>query len=635
MFTVLLLALSALVGQGSAQGRADDLAGLRKTLPPEPRDVYPTNPAGSLEEFDKFCWETFLALNAAASTTSRGVARDGNPANPGADARTAWMTWRSIDDVFPADRSVPPAWDGDGQFAPRGQFRPHLLTSLAKTPLGDVNLAGAAVNSFIGPVIAQNRTFARFEIRFNQVAYEHILKYKLHDYHYLPGRGEIPDDFPAGSVVVKASWRLIEPSESAFKARCFWSSALIRDPFQPAEPARTQDAALVGLHVIVRTAKRRQWIWSSFEHVDNVPGPAGPVASKDYSFNYGVAYTGAPPANLDANAPAGSRPGIPAVLTALGPEGSGGPRPTQVERLQQVHPKTEATNALYQAALAGSAWQYYKLVVTQFPSQPDKNNAPLDGVPFPGAGGAVDGGLAVSVANTTMETYFQKTSCMECHQNAKNYGVSFVFSLGRALDRQPPPQRIAVARGILNRGLSPPSPLAGETGAIRHRVRIGEIDRDVLGPILRRMTPPARPARTLAPGAPAPPTVPAVSFDEVRNIFSDAIGRWKLQNLNCPPDMITKHGKSFGWVDNNPWATWDALLVARFSPSGAAGPGDLLVDPAAPTVREMLLIRVLRGPGVAQARGQRMPLNGPYLSESEIETVERFLSQQFNNKPIQ
>ncbi len=37
---------------------------------------------------------------------------------------------------------------------------------------------------------------------------------------------------------------------------------------------RHSDQRLVGLHIMVKTRYRPQWLWSTFEQVDNVP-PAG------------------------------------------------------------------------------------------------------------------------------------------------------------------------------------------------------------------------------------------------------------------------------------------------------------------------------------------------------------------------
>jgi hypothetical protein len=49
---------------------AEDLGRLRTTLPAEPGDVFPANPASALPDFSAYCWECFLTLNAAASTPS-------------------------------------------------------------------------------------------------------------------------------------------------------------------------------------------------------------------------------------------------------------------------------------------------------------------------------------------------------------------------------------------------------------------------------------------------------------------------------------------------------------------------------------------------------------------------------------
>ena len=42
---------------------------------------------------------------------------------------------------------------------------------------------------------------------------------------------------------------------------------------------------LVGLHVVQKTKQLPQWMWATFEHVDNAPDSAlGPVADIQYNF---------------------------------------------------------------------------------------------------------------------------------------------------------------------------------------------------------------------------------------------------------------------------------------------------------------------------------------------------------------
>jgi hypothetical protein len=128
---------------------------------------------------------------------------------------------------------------------------------------------------------------------------------------------------------------------------------------------------------------------------------------------------------------------------------------------------------------------------------------------------------------------------------------------------------------------------------------------------------------------------PDLAFEAVRNIFADAVERWRTKNGGtCDADITRRHGDAFGWKGGHPWPTWDDLKAARFAPPGSR-PEDAvpLVDEKARTVRETLLIRVLRGEGVPQARGKRMPLNGPYLEEDQIEAIERYIAGRMR-KPI-
>src|SRR4029079_465257 len=110
---------------------------------------------------------------------------------------------------------------------------------------------------------------------------------------------------------------------------------------------------------------------------------------------------------------------LPTIEPANPPQAN--PAGTQVVRELSLHPAlggaigTEATNLRYRTALAGTVWENYMLVCTQWPTQTsDSNVTPPDNIrgnPFPDAD-APD----TTVTNTTLETYTQQfTSCMACH----------------------------------------------------------------------------------------------------------------------------------------------------------------------------------------------------------------------------
>lgn len=74
---------------------------------------------------------------------------------------------------------------------------------------------------------------------------------------------------------------------------------------------------------------------------------------------------------------------------------------------------TEQINAKWHSdpRISGTVWRNYKLIMTQWPAQP--NSGPL-GSPFP----------KNRVANLTMETYLQHSSCIGCHFKA---GTDFAW----------------------------------------------------------------------------------------------------------------------------------------------------------------------------------------------------------------
>jgi hypothetical protein len=108
-----------------------------------------------------------------------------------------------------------------------------------------------------------------------------------------------------------------------------------------------------------------------------------------------------------------------------------------VTRLQTISSSTQSTNANYQQALAKKGtgvWQFYRLVMTQWPVP---GNTPLNpGTPaftFPGTG------ANTPFSNVTMETFDQvniRSGCMNCHNQIKQKS-DFLWAL--ALNAFPSP----------------------------------------------------------------------------------------------------------------------------------------------------------------------------------------------------
>ncbi|MGH9536958.1 MAG: hypothetical protein ACRD3H_03485, partial [Terriglobales bacterium] len=273
------------------------------------------------------------------------------------------------------------------------------------------NLGEAGFGNLVGPLPAQNTTYTRYFTAFNQTEFNQILG--------PPGlylRANIPAGgvtFHDGSIDIKAAW--IDMTSVENPQRYYTRTAWVLNPFTTPNPTCTPiTVGLVGLHIVQKTPSRPQWIWSTFEQIDNVPGG---TSNGPFAYNNG---DGPPMPN--------SNP-ISFPPPPLPPQ----PTPFNVQRLTPINPSTAATNTNYQSALQakGGPWQFYQLVMTQWPLQlnppqpipPSQTGAP--GNTFPGSG------PTSAFANVALETFDQtniRKGCMACHTLTQTK-TDFLWSL--------------------------------------------------------------------------------------------------------------------------------------------------------------------------------------------------------------
>ncbi|MES1245631.1 MAG: hypothetical protein ABUT39_28755, partial [Acidobacteriota bacterium] len=288
--------------------------------------------------------------------------------------------------------------------------------------------------AFSYPLIDQKLNYAVYEIAFNESQYNFIrgADNDSTSWLYLVKNlaGKEPIQMPAssppstqGAIMVKAAWKVLV-SGTDDPGRYYAVSGLVYDPLT--KQCTTQQVGLIGFHIAQKLKTFPQWIWSTFEQVDNVPPASGPVSSHGYSFNNGTNN----PATIGGYA---NRP--PAMAPELQPVSQR--KPVQVTRYNPIPDSTAALNATWQKALNGTVWQYYQLVMTQWPSTPNVFKTREDGGIYPqDAGGAFP---ANGVTNSVMETYFQSqsdaagaggNSCMSCHYGADQADFSWTLLRG-------------------------------------------------------------------------------------------------------------------------------------------------------------------------------------------------------------
>lgn len=371
------------------------------------------DPQKDQEAFDAYSWNAFIALNWPAAPDKRGVP-DADKKIGEKDLPTVWETYKSPKEVFRGDATAakdPGDWDDPPQVVPCEPLdgapapAPKELVLVTKS-LEDLKQAESDA-----PLIDQNGHFVHYEIRLNRDEFEDIKKNRWWDSTTFTPGAKIT--FSSGSVAgsrvgameIKAAWKILGTSDDPH--RFHTARALIAWP-KPGDQGhylcRTYTVGLVGFHVAHKTENAPQWIWSTFEHVDN--------------------YSGDVPSFFDPRCracPLNKKPRKPGGGWNQDPQFIQSP-PTQVQPVAAslVRPEPPDLNAKAQELLRRvnpkSVWQYYQLVSTQWPFPPARPGK----IRPPNGGTGVVQAVPAVLANTTMETYLRpKSSCMHCHEKAK------------------------------------------------------------------------------------------------------------------------------------------------------------------------------------------------------------------------
>jgi hypothetical protein len=363
----------------------------------------PSFPAGTgipFQFFDDFSWRSFIAMVWPAKAGQRGVPDPDRPVGT-VGTPLVFETLKADWEVFQPGGAAPSAWNEFTGQNPCGLasvgFNDLILASFSK--FGNLGLAG--FGNLVGALGAQNGTYVRYQTGFNQTEYTQILSQRLYLQENLRNV-----TFENGAVDVKAAWMLMKGV--GHPERYYTRTAWVLDPGTGVCSQET--VGLVGLHIVTKTPSRPQWIWSSFEQIDNIPQQG---AQAPYALNDGTARPMPTPPN-----PIGFPPPTPTPTPIY-----------NVTRLKPIPGPTMNTNAAYQSALANQGtgvWQYYQLVMTQWPTV--ANSPGTSGSPsftFPGTG------ATTNFANVTMETFDQAsigTGCMACH-NVTKRASDFLWSL--------------------------------------------------------------------------------------------------------------------------------------------------------------------------------------------------------------
>ncbi len=469
--------------------------------------------------FDCLSWRSFLALNwpAQSEPTQRITAEWRGTPRLGAsltdEGARVWETYRSVFETFqPGDpywtlrnRS----WDDPKPFDPvcdQKSTSDKVLRMTGKQRYSEIiDEDHQAFGNQFNILVDQNGKLTHFEVRLNRDEFEYM---KANDFadtgaydvggpkkllNWQAAPLQFPDNIRAftktGAIEIKAAWRemcrdLAKCSKVDVLSRYFTREATIfeRNPITREATCRPALVGLVGFHIAHKTFWAPQWVWSTFEHVENVP-PAGHFPTSDnratpYGFYSPWMQKYAPkPAECALNRPGvfdqmpvsptgptpAACPNLQSIANShpgsISPTDSGAtgtelmdlvlsPSPNQVTRVDSV--TSSPLNQSYPAKLGkmGSVFQYFRLVNTQWPlhgrGKPAETTINMN--PCPDDEMRDDCYTVVPIGlrlrNTALETYqvsfhmknvkpvigqASSAGCIQCH-GASGLDFSFVWT---------------------------------------------------------------------------------------------------------------------------------------------------------------------------------------------------------------
>lgn len=442
---------------------------LQKKLKAEGDNFYALN-----VEFNKFSWQAFVAIFWPLDAAGKPMPKFTD------EGQSAWLGWKESFQVYRADGGVPAPWGSprtggglphDTSLVSKGDFRIYLSTQTPAHRTISKNIADEVDQAFAGRLFDQKGNTVVYEVLMNEAEFKYVKDNKLYNIngqHAFTSTGQIAnfpkgnyEDGTVGAIEIKLAWKIL--TDTDYKDRYYQNQGYIIDENTKEPVPRT--LGLIGFHISQKTPTGKQWVWSTFEHIDNLDqnttergGKTVPIHPTLYDPNCEIC-----PVNVDLYL----KPTNQYVFNQ-GPHGnlwvkgtdsvyaSSNVMKTQSKRMVDIPMRVQQLNKLMQAYFKaqGSVFQYYQLIDTQYPTDQDAppSNNTEEGYQVPESVVNKPGGnpnLAY-LTNITMETFFQggnqsaaafmeanpasniqvfgTESCMGCHSSA---GIHALNAAGR------------------------------------------------------------------------------------------------------------------------------------------------------------------------------------------------------------
>lgn len=274
-------------------GRVVATGDMTDSQPWPPVDIY--RPSGSQgarhEDFATFAWLNFIALS--APTGMRGNSQ-GSFADSGTQrgSTLVWETFQHRSELLPyngatfagAPKPVEPRpWGATPEYKMYAGGKPYLVKYSLFNNLDE------------GTQIAENRIFfpkvpgkpnpvedwqILFEAKVNQSEYQYVyenysgalatLSTAPVNGHNVPAHLKQPITLPDGTLEVKAAWRPLDSIPKGQHYRYHVKEVIYYTGDDSNPQAHTGKYALIGLHIIHKTPNYPTFVYSTFQHVDNL-----------------------------------------------------------------------------------------------------------------------------------------------------------------------------------------------------------------------------------------------------------------------------------------------------------------------------------------------------------------------------
>jgi hypothetical protein len=318
------------------------------------------------------------------------------------------------------DMTQPAGTSGERKFETLNVYQPNQTNQCAAPATGKASIAKALfvrtpkpkTNDFV-PVVPQDIEQATGSPLYDQNG-NVVLYYVL----YSPNECQATSSgFVPNTIEIKTSWRILKSADPAY----YTMTATV-----PGLPNNPTTLGLVGFHLVINTQLHPEFVWATFEHVNNAPNCTNPQAPPTAGWSFLSAncatclqqngVNGCPQCNFNNPPPSPTpTPGItgpPNQVCRVYSDGTdpgsttnGNDNDTNRFNIDTLNSQIAGFLAQLPSNSPMAVWKNYTLVSGLWTN---------GGVP---SGGTDVQRGSLEAANTTMETFFQQPNqnCFSCH----------------------------------------------------------------------------------------------------------------------------------------------------------------------------------------------------------------------------